>query len=84
MPALGHWCWVANSGAGFETSGLVVNAGIRLNTSVSIHRRWRWVVLVQCCEICVCQYGVCEAGPAGKRVGVEDGGRLGNRRWWGL
>ena len=24
---------------------------------------------------------VCEGQPAGKRVGVEDGGRLGNHRW---
>jgi len=54
--ALGHtrWCWVANSGAGFETLGLVVNAGVRLNMLVSVRRRWRWVVLVRCCEICVC------------------------------
>ncbi|KIJ90463.1 hypothetical protein K443DRAFT_659932, partial [Laccaria amethystina LaAM-08-1] len=47
-----HWRWVVHTGVGFETSGLVVRAGVLLNTSVSVHRDCRWVVLGWCRKGC--------------------------------
>jgi len=87
MLALGSKCrcWVVDAGVGSQTLALDSRHHGWLYTLALGSTCWcRFVGAgVGSCWVgvarCFCRYGVCEAGPAGKRVGVEDGGRLGNR-----